>query len=124
MFFVRHLFEIRVYKIFSRLKRLSHLRRLLKQFSSSFFLLLLSFSTPFFENHILCNFALLRSDWTYLGMLGRAWACLGVLGRAWACLGMLGHAWACLGVLGHAWACLGVLGHVWAWFHVVSLGFA
>ena len=102
-----------LHSFFSRLKRLSHLRRLLKQFSSSFFLSFF-FLPLFFENRVLCGFALLRGSWTYLD----------ILGRAWARLGALGHAWARLGVLGRAWARLGALGRAWAWFRVVLLGFA
>ena len=87
-------------RIISRLKRLSHLRRLLKQFSSSFFFFLHTF---FWKSCFLC----FRVTYELLDILG-------CLGHAWVCL------FACFRVVLHGLAWFRMVSHGLAWFHVIS----
>ena len=91
---------------FSRLKRLLHLRRLLKQFSSSFFLsfFLLLFSQDVFLKIMFCVVS------CYLGVVGHTWA--------WFRIVLCGFAWFPLVSRSFAWFCM--VSQDFTWFHVVS----
>ena len=103
--------------VFSRLKCLSHLRQLLKQFSSSFFLSSFFFLGRFFENHV-CVVS------CYLGVVGHTWAWFRIVscGFAWFPLVSRSFAWFCMVSQGFTW--FHVVSHSFAWSCVVSCGFA